>query len=636
MKKVLLLIVLFVLCGTANAYFGDDYVDVDIVYHYDAGRIDSAIGSVLPARVELPTALSKLEMPTNRFNPVYGHVMEYRTKVFSANTIDDGKCRYRDEYNQCVSVMPGIEEYVPADKPEFTDKELFLKDRADKIMQRNDSLFKKAKSQIQSEYRYLSGKAQTIGLHEIKIYVDYYYDSTEKKWIRPDAENCIVTMMMVTKSGVFLHQDKDSTIRVRNYLYHIPEAKTKRLFFDNGYSQVASEIPEKVPLDSIKVFPYKLVFQIPHNKIIDYRKELKNAVINKDYSTVRKVLKKMDNYCARNPFFKHAIYWRHLNMLDVLLQDYSDSNRHMVGYETRIVEYYDDSLEQVIKGEFDAYIQSGEFESALSKENDQVKRAVARILANNGLHDSDEETREGRNDIVQAYLDSISDFEQKKFLVNKYWNREEMHPFYIYFSLMLGATRYVGRLGDRIRPGFGWGGAFGGGNNVMSLDFFLQGFFWSSYDKKAASSRCFKNRNMKDYEFDAMDIGVEMTYKWLVTKRFEGGIYAGPTFNMSEVVKTKWDNDAPRNENEPSLEVAPGLDVGLSFALFEAFNREDVQRMFEPTMYKGGRFGGRLRIGMSTQKTKESFDVWGWKGYITLEGTLRGHFRTRKKPFFWD
>lgn len=632
MKKVLLLIVLFVLCGAASAYDAA----VDIVFYYDAGRIDSAIGSVLPARVELPTALSKLEMPTNRFNPVYGHVMEYRTKFFSANTKDDDWCRYRDEYNQCVSVMPGIEEYVPADKPEFTDKELFLKDRADKIMQRNDSLFKKAKSQIQSEYRYLSGKAQTIGLHEIKIYVDYYYDSTEKKWIRPDAENCIVTMMMVTKSGVFLHQDKDSTIRVRNYLYHIPEAKTKRLFFDNGYSQVVSEIPEKVPLDSIKVFPYKLVFQIPHNKIIDYRKELKNAVINKDYSTVRKVLKKMDNYCARNPFFKHAIYWRHLNMLDVLLQDYSDSNRHMVGYETRIVEYYDDSLEQVIKGEFDAYIQSGEFESALSKENDQVKRAVARILANNGLHDSDEETREGRNDIVQAYLDSISDFEQKKFLVNKYWNREEMHPFYIYFSLMLGATRYVGRLGDRIRPGFGWGGAFGGGNNVMSLDFFLQGFFWSSYDKKAASSRCFKNRNMKDYEFDAMDIGVEMTYKWLVTKRFEGGIYAGPTFNMSEVVKTKWDNDAPRNENEPSLEVAPGLDVGLSFALFEAFNREDVQRMFEPTMYKGGRFGGRLRIGMSTQKTKESFDVWGWKGYITLEGTLRGHFRTRKKPFFWD
>ena len=532
--------------------------------------------------------------------------------------------------------MPGIEEYVPADKPEFTDKELFLKDRADKIMQRNDSLLKKAKSEIQNEYRYLSGKAQTIGLHEIKIYVDYYYDSTEKKWIRPSVENCIATMMMVTKSGFFLHQDKDSTIRIRKYMYHIPETKTKRLFFDNGYSQVVSGNPEKVPLDSIKVFPYKLVFQIPHNKNIDYRIELKNAVINKDYSTVRKALKKMDNYCVRNPFFKHAIYWRHLNMLDVLLQDYSDSNRHMVGYETRIVEYYDDSLEQVIKGEFDAYIQSGEFESALSKENDLVKRAVARILANNGLHDSDEETREGRNDIVQAYLDSISDFEQKEFLVNKYWNREEMHPFYIYFSLMLGATRYVGRLGDRIRPGFGWGGAFGGGNNVMSLDFFLQGFFWSSYDKKAASSRCFKNRNMKDYEFDAMDIGVEMTYKWLVTKRFEGGIYAGPTFNMSEVVKTKWDNDAPRNENEPSLEVAPGLDVGLSFALFEAFNREDVQRMFEPTMYKGGRFGGRLRIGMSTQKTKESFDVWGWKGYITLEGTLRGHFRTRKKPFFWD
>ena len=632
MKKAFFLIALFALCGAASAYDAA----VDIVFYYDAGRIDSAIGSVLPARVELPTALSKLEMPTNRFNPVYGHVMEYRTKFFSANTKDDDWCRYRDEYNQCVSVMPGIEEYVPADKPEFTDKELFLKDRADKIMQRNDSLLKKAKSEIQNEYRYLSGKAQTIGLHEIKIYVDYYYDSTEKKWIRPSVENCIATMMMVTKSGFFLHQDKDSTIRIRKYMYHIPETKTKRLFFDNGYSQVVSGNPEKVPLDSIKVFPYKLVFQIPHNKIIDYRKELKNAVINKDYSTVRKVLKKMDNYCARNPFFKHAIYWRHLNMLDVLLQDYSDSDRYGISYDIQYVECYDDSLEQVIKREFDAYIQSGAFEKDLSKENDLVKRAVARILANNGLHDSDEDTREGRNDIVQSYLDSIPDFEQREFLVKKYWNRQEMHPFYIYFSMMFGATRYVGRLGDRIRPGFGGGGAFGGGNNVMSLDIFLQGYFWSSYDKKAASSRCFKNRNMKDYEFDAMDIGVEMTYKWLVTKRFEGGIYAGPTFNMSEVVKRKWDKDAPRNENEPSLEVAPGVDVGLSFSLFEAFNRKDVERMFKPDLYQGGRFGGRLRIGMSTQKAKESFDVWGWKGYITLEVMLRAHLTTRNEPFLWD
>ena len=140
---------------------------------------------------------------------------------------------------------------------------------------------------------------------------------------------------------------------------------------------------------------------------------------------------------------------------------------------------------------------------------------------------------------------------------------------------------------------------------------------------------------MKDYEFDALDIGMDVTYKWLVTRRFEGGIYAGPTFNMSEVVKEKWDKDAPRNENQPSLEVAPGLDVGLSFALFEAFNRRDVERMSEAALYKGGRLGGRLRIGMSTQKAMESFDVWGWKAYMTLEVTLRGHIATRKMPFLW-
>ena len=154
MKKAFFLIALFALCGAASAYDAA----VDIVIYYDAGRIDSEIDSVLPARVELPSALSKLEMPTNRFNPVYGHVMEYRTKFFSANAKDDDWCRYRDEYNQCVSVMPGIEEFVPVNKPELTDKERFLIDRADKIMQRNDSLLKKAKSEIQNEYRYLSGR----------------------------------------------------------------------------------------------------------------------------------------------------------------------------------------------------------------------------------------------------------------------------------------------------------------------------------------------------------------------------------------------------------------------------------------------------------------------------------------------
>ena len=100
---------------------------------------------------------------------------------------------------------------------------------------------------------------------------------------------------------------------------------------------------------------------------------------------------------------------------------------------------------------------------------------------------------------------------------------------------------------------------------------------------------------MNDYEFDVLDIGVDLTYKWLVTRHFEGGIYAGPTFNMSEVVKTEWDNEAPRDENEPSMEIAPGLDVGLSFALFTAFSRRDVERMHGASMYKGGRFGGRLR-----------------------------------------
>ena len=503
-------------------------------------------------------------------------------------------------------------------------------------MQRNDSVFEKTESKIQKEYNYLAGIAQTIGLHEIKIYVEYYYDSTEKKWTRPSAENSIVSMMMVTKWGYFLHQDDDSTISIRNYMHHIPEAETKRLFFDDGYSQVVSGKPEELPLDSVKVISYKLVIQVPQNKNIEYRLKLKETLTNKDYAAVPDILKKMERYSEKDVFFRPALDMNSLDMIDILLQDYSDTDKNGKVYSSEILDLYDDQLEEFISQIFEEYVQSGEFKKALSKEKDPVKRAVANIVVNRVSGGRGRAIDERQSDIVLAYLDSVPNQEQKEFLVEKYWSRMEMHPFYIYFSEMLGGTRYMGRLGDRIRPAFGGGGSFGGGNNVMSLDFFLQGFFWgASYKEKAASSKCFKNRNVNDYEFDVLDIGVDLTYKWLVTRHFEGGIYAGPTFNMSEVVKTEWDNEAPRDENEPSMEIAPGLDVGLSFALFTAFSRRDVERMHGASMYKGGRFGGRLRIGMSTQKAKDSFDVWGWKAYMTLEGTIRAHLATRKKPFLW-
>ena len=129
MKNSLSLIAL-VLCFAASASFAH----VDIVFYSDAGMVDARIDSILPTRVELPSALSKLEKPTNRLNPLYGHIMEYRSKYYSANTVVGKECRYRDEYNRCVSV-PRVEEFLPADKLESSDAGRFLKDRTEKIMQ---------------------------------------------------------------------------------------------------------------------------------------------------------------------------------------------------------------------------------------------------------------------------------------------------------------------------------------------------------------------------------------------------------------------------------------------------------------------------------------------------------------------
>jgi hypothetical protein len=362
MKKFLCLIALLVLSGVSQASY-------DFAFHYNGEFFDARVDSILPMRVELPSALSKMETPTNRFNPVYGHIMEHKSIFYRANDAFGDRCQFRNEFNWCDSaISKGVGD--------------FLKDRAEKIMQRNDSLFRKAELKVKKEYNYLAGIAQTVGLHEIKIYVEYYYDSTEKKWTRPSAENSIVSMIMVTKWGYFLHQDDDSTISIRNYMHHIPEAESKRLFFDDGYSQVVSGKPEEFPLDSIKVVPYKLVVQVPHNKNIEYRLELKEALANKDYAAVPDILKKMERYSEKDVFFRPALDMNSLDMIDILLQDYSDTDKNWKAYSSEILDLYDDQLEEFISQIFEEYVQSGEFKKALSKEKDPVKRAVANIVVN--------------------------------------------------------------------------------------------------------------------------------------------------------------------------------------------------------------------------------------------------------------
>ena len=100
MKNSLSCLIALILCGAATASFAHLG---RVVEHYDIEKIDARIDSILPTRVELPSVPSKLEKPTDRMNPLYGHIMEYRSRYYSANTVVGDVCRYRDGICECLS-----------------------------------------------------------------------------------------------------------------------------------------------------------------------------------------------------------------------------------------------------------------------------------------------------------------------------------------------------------------------------------------------------------------------------------------------------------------------------------------------------------------------------------------------------
>lgn len=251
---------------------------------------DETIDSVLSKRMELPLVRSKLENPNSKFVPVYGHVMDANdTRSFD----------------------------ITDDEDMFVAESLFLV-LNDRMLQKNDSLLKRATPDVQSQYKRLMNRFNFISLEKIRIHVDYYYDRAKKAWARPLADDSVVTMKMIVKSGYFLYQDRDSFIGIRRYGFYVPISNVKRIFFNDGYSEVLWKSPDKVSLDSMKVIPYKLVEKIPHDKRMENRKKVENLLKNRDFTAIPFVLKEMDEYCEYNSCLDKDDYRRYLNVLKIL------------------------------------------------------------------------------------------------------------------------------------------------------------------------------------------------------------------------------------------------------------------------------------------------------------------------------
>lgn len=253
---------------------------------------EEKIISLISKRMELPSVRSKLEKSSGKFVPVYGYVLDVNDERFLDVDVDDNL---------------------------FASENLF--DELNRqMMLKNEILLQKATPDVRNTYKHLMNRFNFINMEWIKIHVDYYYDRSQKRWVRPATGDSIVTMTMIVKSGYFLYQDRDSVIDIRRYGYYIPSSNIKRIFFGDGYSEVLQGNPDDVSPDAKKVLPYKLVEKISQDNKVDdrNRKKVRSLLKNREFATIPFIVKEMDEYCKTNSCTDTAGYRRYLNTLDLL------------------------------------------------------------------------------------------------------------------------------------------------------------------------------------------------------------------------------------------------------------------------------------------------------------------------------
>ena len=252
---------------------------------------EEKIDSIISKRLHLPSVRSKLDSSNTKFIAVYGHVLEANDKRALETTDDEDL---------------------------FVAESLFYL-LNEQLMQRNDLLLKKATPDVRNTYKQLMNRFNFISLERVKILVDYYYDKARDKWIRPAKDQYVITITMVVKSGYFLYQDRDSAIEIRRYGYYIPNPNVKRIFFNDGYSEVLWKNPNEASLSTVNVLPYQLIEKIQsRKKPNENRQKILNLLKRRNFSTIPLVIDEIDEYCQKNSCPEEINYKRYLNTLGIL------------------------------------------------------------------------------------------------------------------------------------------------------------------------------------------------------------------------------------------------------------------------------------------------------------------------------
>jgi hypothetical protein len=252
---------------------------------------EEKIDAIISKRLHLSSVRSKLENTNSKFVAVYGHVLEANDKRALES----------------------------ADEEDLFVAESLFYLLNEQLMQRNDLLLKKATPDVRNTYKHLMNRFNFISLERLKILVDYYYDKAKDKWIRPAKDQYVLTITMVVKSGYFLYQEKDSAIEIRRYGYYIPNPNVKRIFFNDGYSEVLWKNPNGASLSTVKVLPYQLIEKIQsHKEPNQNRKKIANLLKIRNFSTIPLVIDEIDKSCEKDSCPEEINYKRYLNTLGTL------------------------------------------------------------------------------------------------------------------------------------------------------------------------------------------------------------------------------------------------------------------------------------------------------------------------------
>ncbi len=244
--------------------------------------------------------------------------------------------------------------------------------------------------------------------------------------------------------------------------------------------------------------------------------------------------------------------------------------------------------------------ESGEYEAAIKKIENEGDRIFVQILFNSLFEERDETSKR-----IEKHRSQLKNLVQLHYLVEEYWVESFELDLHNYFSYSAGVavTRFVGRISDKVKDSFGFYQGFG---------FILDDVFWEFF---------LGMHNAHSKELDSIsfwDVGADLNfgYAFLNTEyvHLYGFLTAGFAWDELEIRR----NDQKDNYSFPS-QYFPTYGAGVMVDVFF-------------TRLCDSHIGMRFRGGIKNVWADDVVKASGFRLYASLEWLI--HEYDRKKNEF--